>query len=426
MLEPARHADVVIVGAGMAGLTAAHRLTRAGVTVTVLEAASRIGGRMATEHIDGYRLDRTGQLFTTSYPVPRDTDLRLFQPGVLVHGEGRLHRTGEVGRSARWARARALAGTPRPLDQARLGAALARLAATGDARLDARPERPVLEALAGRGLPARTVHGFVRPLLSALLCDPELTTSSRCADLVLRDYARGRLCVPAGGAATLPRRLAANLPSGTVVTGVQVKDASINRVVTAEHGELTCRCLIVATGARAAAELLPGLRVPGFHPVTVVHHAAPAPPLPEASLVLDADRTGPVSHTAVMSEVDPSRAPHGRALVTSTVLGAPPDRLDQRVRRQLAAVYGTSTAGWELLDVHHDPEAVPAMPPPHDPLRPVRLLGGLYVCGDHRDTSTPRGAYRSGRRAADAVLRDLGVPLPGPYEYEGVPLRAAA
>ncbi|MEU0660931.1 NAD(P)/FAD-dependent oxidoreductase [Streptomyces lavendulocolor] len=423
MLKHARHADVVIVGAGVAGLSAAHRLTSAGVTVSVLEAGSRIGGRMATERVDGFRLDRTGQLFSTSYPALGGTDLRLFEPGVLVHSEGRLHRTGEVGRSAaRWARARALASTPRPLDQARLSAVLTRLAATGDSRLLARPERPAADALAGRGLPARTVSGFVRPLLAALLSDPDLMTSSHCADLALRDFARGRLCVPAGGAAALPERLAAALPPGTVKTGVHVKDASINKVVTAEHGELSCRSLIVATGARAAAELLPGLRVPGFHPVTVLHHTAPVAPLPDAALVLDADRTGPVSHSAVMSEVDPARAPHGRVLISSTVLGAPPDRLDQRVRRQLAGLYGAGTGDWELLAVHHDPEAVPAMPPPHDPRRPVRLLGGLYVCGDHRDTSTVQGAYRSGRRAADAVMRDLGVPV----AYTAPPLRAAA
>ncbi|MFG3493769.1 NAD(P)/FAD-dependent oxidoreductase [Streptomyces sp. NPDC047928] len=417
MLSTARHADVVIVGAGLAGLAAAHQLTSAGLTVSVLEAAPQVGGRMATDHVDGFRLDRIGQLLNTSYPELRRTpgfdsgDLRAFQPGVLVHSAGRLHRTGELGGTrGALTRARVLASTPRPLDQARLGAAFSRLAAMPTARLLARPERPALEALLGRGLPARTVRTFLRPLLSALLSDPELTTSSRCADLTLRAYARGRLCVPAGGAATLPQRLAAALPPGTVRTGVRVKDASISRVVTAEHGELSCRSLVVATGARAAAELLPGLRVPDFHAVTVLHHTAPAAPLSTPSLVLDADRSGPVSHTAVMSEVDASRAPDGRVLVTSTVLGAPPDDLDRRVRAHLAGLYGTPTDDWELLAVRHDPEAVPAMLPPHDLRRPVRLLAGLYVCGDHRDISTAQGALHSGRRAAQAILRDLGFP----------------
>jgi hypothetical protein len=278
-------------------------------------------------------------------------------------------------------------------------------------RLLARQELTALAALSARGLPARTVDGFVRPLLSALLSDPDLATSSRCADLALRGFARGRLCVPAGGASALPELLARTLPYFTVRTKVCVTNASINCVTTREQGEITCRSLLVATGARAAAELLPGLRVPAFLPVTVVHHTAPEAPLSDPALLLDADGGGPVAHTAVMSTVDPSRSRDGRVLISSTVLGTPPasGELDRSVRAHLARLYGVPTADWELLAVYHDPEAVPAMPPPHDLRRPVRLLSGLYVCGDHRDTNTVQGALFSGRRAAHAIMRDLGV-----------------
>ncbi|MFD3516997.1 NAD(P)/FAD-dependent oxidoreductase [Streptomyces sp. NPDC058657] len=458
MLTTAHHADVVVVGAGVAGLCAAHQLIGAGVTVRVLEAAPRVGGRMSTERIDGFRLDRIGQVLSTAYPELTRTPgleglvLRPFAPGVLVHSEGRRHRAGETGgvRSARGAltAARALASAPRgaggragthpraglpaqsgaarplggPLDQARLGAALGRFATTPVDRLLSRPELPALEALTRRGLPSRTVDGFLRPLLSALLCDPALTTSSRCADLALRGFARGRLCLPEGGAATLPELLAAALPPGTVRTGVHVTGASISSVTTEEDGVLGCRSLLVATGARTAAELLPGLRVPGFHPVTVLHHTAESAPPTGSALVLDADRSGPVSHTAVVSAVDPTRAPDGRALISSTVLGTPGPGLADEARAHLARLYGTPTDGWELLAVHHDPEAVPAMPAPHDVRRPVRLLSGLYVCGDHRETSTVQGALHSGRRAAREILRDFGI-RPG---YAADELRGAA
>ncbi|MFE9769902.1 NAD(P)/FAD-dependent oxidoreductase [Streptomyces sp. NPDC005808] len=437
-VRPVQDVDVVIVGAGVAGLAAAQHLTRAGLTATVLESARNVGGRMSTEKVDGFRLDRAGRLLSTAYPELLRTPglntlaLRPFSPGVLLHSDGRHHRASPPAapRSARGAltAARALASAPRlprprpqsgthrpgplggPLDQTRLTTALGRLAATPSARLLARPDLPATQALAARGLPPRTVDGFLRPLLAALLCDPELRTSSRCADLALHSFATGRLCLPEGGADTLPELLAASLPPGTVHTGVQVGTVSTTSVTTRDHGELTCRAVLLATGARAAAELLPGLHVPDFHQVTVVHHATDEPPLTEPALLLDADRSGPVAHTAVISEVDATRAPAGRALISSTVLGTPPAPayLDAAVRAQLARLYGTSTARWELLAVHHDPEAVPAMPPPHDLRRPVRLLAGLYVCGDHRDTSTVQGALHSARRAAHAVLMDLG------------------
>ncbi|MFD5798356.1 NAD(P)/FAD-dependent oxidoreductase [Streptomyces diastatochromogenes] len=440
MLEPAYQVDVVIVGAGIAGLSAAHRLTSAGVTTAVLEAAPYVGGRMSTEKVDGFRLDRIGQLLSTSYPELRRTagldslTLRRFAPGVLLHRDGRTHRAGApaAAGSARGALhvVRALASAPRgpaavpgragapvggAVDQARLGTALGRIAATPVERLLSRPELPAAQALAARGVPARTVDGFLRPLLAALLCDPELTTSSRCADLALHSFASGRLCVPEGGAEVLPELLAGALPPGTVRTGVRVTSVSTTSVTTAEHGEIRCRAVLLATDARAAAELLPGLRVPDFHPVTVVHHTTDEPAAAFAtgtSLLLDADRGGPVAHTAVLSNVDPSRAPAGRVLISSTVLGTPPDGIDTAVRIHLSRLYGTSTRRWETLAVHHTPQAIPAMRPPHDLRRPVRLLAGLYVCGDHRDTSTVQGALHSAHRAAAAVLADLGAAGP--------------
>ncbi|MFF3070279.1 NAD(P)/FAD-dependent oxidoreductase [Kitasatospora sp. NPDC057904] len=417
--------DVVVVGGGLAGLTAARALTGQGLTVQLLERADRIGGRMATRELDGFRLDDGSHLLNTAFPELRralDVDrleLRPLAPGVLVHSAGRRYRAGDPQlTAARQAAVRAPLGSP--LDKARLGSYLARLAATPAGRIHARPETTAARAFTGHGLAPRTVDGFLRPLLSALLSDPALGTSSRIAELVLRSYARGRLCLPAGGIATVPAQLAAALPAGTVRTGIEVTGIAADGVETAAHGRIGAQAVVIATDARSAVELMPGLRLPDFHPVTTFFHAADRSPVNEPVLLLDADRPGGqpplVSHSLVLSELDPSYAPAGQALVATTVLGrrafdaGGPAGLEPAVRARLAELYGTSTRGWQFLSVRHLPDALPAMPPPHNPQRPVRVLAGLYVAGDHRDTSSVQGALVSGRRAARAVLRDLGLP----------------
>ena len=420
-----RVSDVVIVGAGVAGLSAARRLTAAGLTVTVLEAADHFGGRMAAYQHEGFRLDHGAHLLNTSFPelgrildLPR-LDLRPLAPDVLVHRRGSRYRIGSP-TSPRLALGTARAPIGGAWDKARLGTALARLAATPTAKLLARPERTSAQALADRGIPTRTVDGFIRPLLVALLGDPELGTSSRVADLALRGYARGRLCLPARGVSAVPAQLAEGLPPGTVHLGVEVLAVSADGVDTARHGRFGCRAVMVATDARSAGELLPGLHQPTHHPVTTYYHAADASPCPEAQLLLDADPHEPVSHALVLTEIDRSYAPSGAALIATTVLGDHgfdrdpdgPTAMEPAVRRRLGQLYGVDSRGWEFLTARHLPDALPAMPPPHHFHRPVRVLHGLYVCGDHRDTSSAQGAVTSGRRAATAVLRDLGVTAP--------------
>lgn len=431
-------ADVIVIGAGPAGLAAAHHLGRAGLAVTVLEAADRPGGRLATEHREGFLLDRASHLLSPNCPelqrLPGRVVLRRLTGGVLLRCSGHAHRLGQLPPTGRARSAHRDAGTDSPapsptppshpsshpgtaFDERWLRANLIRLGRIPDEQLAAWPELPAAEALAARGVPGRIAESALRPLLGALLGDPELAVSSRLGDLRLRALARGGLSLPAGGAAAVPELLAASLPAGTIRTGVRAVSVATTAVHTDTHGTLRCRAVVLATGAREAGRLLPGVRVPEFRAATVLHHAAPRGLATGPTLVVDAAARGPVAHSVAASDTDPTRAPAGVTLVTSVVLGPraaePGDVLDKAARAQLGALHDSPTDGWELLAAYHDPHAVPVVPPPYAGPRRVRLLAGLYVCGDHRDVPGLAGDLASARRAAAALLADAGLrPVP--------------
>ncbi|WP_346012546.1 NAD(P)/FAD-dependent oxidoreductase [Streptomyces sp. SID3343] len=409
---------VIVVGAGLAGLSAARTVAAAGVPVTVLEAADHPGGRVRTDVVDGFRVDHGFQSLTTSWPqVARQLDvsalgLRVFQPGVLVFEDGRTHRIGDV-RRVRDALGGLRTANGGGADRARVAALLARVASAPIARVLSAPEVATVDTPSMSALSPELAHRTLRPLLATLLHDPQLRSSSRFAELMLRSFLRGRVGLPARGMADIPRQLAAGLPTGVVRYGVRVSSISADRVLTDAVGEIRASAVIVATDPATAVALLPGLRMPEFHAVTTLYHVARLAPRPDASLLVEADGRSPFTHTTVVSQVAPTYSPDRRALVATTVLGhdgSEPAKLELRVRERLAVVYDTPTASWDHLTTCHIPCAVPVVAPGHNFRRPVRLIGGLYVCGDHRDSSSIQGALASGHRAARSTLTDLGLP----------------
>jgi phytoene dehydrogenase-like protein len=412
MAELPDRADVVVVGAGLAGLTAARALSRAGLDVLVLEADDDVGGRVRTDVVDGWRLDRGFQVLNTAYPaVGRELDLARLQlrdltRGALVMRRGRRLRIADPRRDPLGAVATARAPLGSLKDKALLAATTTRVAAVPARRLVDTDDVPAAELLRRRGFSAEAVDTFFRPFFSGVFLEDELVTSSRFLDLMLRMFTRGRSTVPAHGMGEIPRQIAADLPPGSVVLGARA-DVLTPGSVRTSRGTVRARAVVCATDATAAATLVPEVDDVTWRSVTTLYHVALEDPLGEPTLVLDADRSSPVVNTVVLTAAAPSYGPaDGRALVSTSVLGAGRPGLEPAVRSRLSDLYATDARGWAHLRTYVVERALPAMTAPHPFRRPVRV-GGVYVCGDHRDTSSIQGSLVSGRRAAEAVLADI-------------------
>jgi hypothetical protein len=209
--------------------------------------------------------------------------------------------------------------------------------------------------------------------------------------------------VPAAGFGAFPEQISRRLPPGILRLHSPVAQVAAGRV----DGE-AARAVVVATAPPAAGRLLPGLPVPAMNGVTTHYYLAPEAPVTEPAIALDGERSGPVANALELTSAAPSYAP-GRHLVQASVVRG--DAGEPAVRAHLARIYGADTAGWQHVTTYAIPDGVPDQRPPQGRLRkPVRLEPGLYVCGDHRDSGSLQGALVSGRRAAHAVLEDLGHP----------------
>jgi phytoene dehydrogenase-like protein len=407
--------DVVIVGGGLAGLACAVRLSEAGREVLVLEASDRVGGRVRTDHVDGFTLDRGFQVYLDSYPAGRELldlealDLRCFAPGAVIMTGAGPERLSDPWRDPMRAAETLRSRVGSFGDKMRTAALRAKVSGKDPGDLLAAPDTSTAEALRERGFSDDFVTAFFKPFYGGVFLDPALETSSRLFYFTFGMFAQGRACVPAAGMEAIPRQLASRLPAGSIRT-----DAPVGRVegsrVTLEDGEVIEAGAVVLAAGPSASAALTGGTPPAVRGATCFYFAADEAPVEDPVLVLNGTGSGPVNNLAVMSRVNPEYAPAGRELVAVVAvdggLGGP--ELEGTVRRQCADWY-PAAAEWTLIAAYPIAEALPAQPT--GVLDPPSRTGvgpdGVILAGDYLETASIEGALASGLAAAGLAAGEL-------------------
>jgi phytoene dehydrogenase-like protein len=410
--------QVLIIGAGLAGLCCARVLHQAHIPFMILEASDGVGGRVRTDQVEGFLLDRGFQVLQTAYPeAQRVLDysalkLKPFYPGALVYFDGRLHRVGDPRRMPRHLFSTIFSPIGTVTDKLRVARLRWQVSQGSVEDLFRRPESSTIAALKAQGFSESMIERFFRPFFSGVFFDRKLASSSRMFEFVFRMLAEGDTALPAGGIGAIPAQLADSLPAGSIRTCSPVAKVEEGNVVLASGEEIPARAVVLATDGSETARLLGEANAFSTVDSSCLYFAASKPPITEPILVLDGENEGPVTNLAVDSNVAPSYAPPGASLIQATVVGNPEITdldLEAKSRAQLTRWFGPEVSDWRLLRMYRIKKALPdQIPPTPDPLsQPVRVNPWLFVCGEYQSLSSIHWAMVSGRRAAAAVIREL-------------------
>uniref|UniRef100_A0A7N0VM44 Amine oxidase domain-containing protein n=1 Tax=Kalanchoe fedtschenkoi TaxID=63787 RepID=A0A7N0VM44_KALFE len=421
--------SVVIVGAGLAGLAAATRLNSANIPFLLLDAADAVGGRVRTDHHNGYTLDRGFQILITGYPEARtlldypSLHLRKFYSGAQVYFNGTFHTVADPVRHP----SDSLQSLSNPIgsvaDKLLIGVTRLTLLATSDEQIMTREEKTTIELLKSIGFSDSIVDKFFRPFFGGIFFDPELGTSSRLFDFIFKCLALGDNTLPASGISTIPNQLASNLPPESILLNSRVVGIDFNGdppAVILQNGDVLRPELgvVIAIDELESEKLMGDAAVgrPKKRPVrstVCLYFSAAQAQIPTRApvLFLNGSGQGIINNMFFATNVAPSYAPEGQALVSVSLIGLYENVSDEdlvtRVTGELSEWFGGEIVrSWTHLRTYRIPYAQPNQCPPTDLRKNPRVRKGVYACGDHMTSATFNGAMVSGREAAEALLKD--------------------
>jgi protoporphyrinogen oxidase len=413
--------DVLIIGGGIAGLTAARKLHRRGLSVKIIEATDRVGGRVKTDIVKGFRLDRGFQILLTAYPEAKRAlnysklQLRTVDAGALLHTDKGVFEFADPFRNP----SKTLSTLSNPVgtwaDKLRMLLVKTEINGKDLHEIFMQPETTTYQALRNNyNFKSSLIEQFLNPFLAGIFLEKDLETSNRMFDFVFQMFSNGAGAVPALGMEEIPRQLASVLPNDAIITNERVVSINKNVVTTESGNEFEGKTILIATDANS--ELTQSYQATTTENSTTrgttnLYFSMDKSIVKRPILCLNSLENRLVNNFVVMSDISSDYAPIDKSLLSVSVVtddenkNFTEEELVEKAKRELSLWYGTHAYEWDFLKSYSIPHALPNQNSvKHTPSNEdLKIHDGLYRCGDYLLNGSLNAAMRSGRLVANLI-----------------------
>jgi phytoene dehydrogenase-like protein len=406
---------ITIIGAGISGLTAAVYLHQKGYKIQILEASDRAGGRIKTDIIDGFRIDRGFQVLLTEYPETKalldykKLNLKRFIPGATVlYDEGQFEIADPFRRpTATFATLLAPVGSLK--DKINTFFLKNKLVKITVSDVFKQPEVDTISQLKKYGFSTKMIDRFYKPFFSGIFLENDLKTSSNMFDFVMKMFSEGDAAIPALGMEEIPKQLVAMLPENSIQYNVKVNTIENTKIICEDGQVIETDKIIIATEAIGLASNYISKTKQDFHQVTNVYFEAKIAPTKKAVVVLNAATNKKwANNLTVLSNISNHYAPTGKVLISISYNGIPAiddATLAENMKAELKQWYGNQVEDWKLLKTYRIKYALPNQEKVSNEVlnSEIKINDNLFICGDHLLNGSINAAMKSGRIVAELI-----------------------
>jgi len=404
---------VLIIGAGIAGLSCAAYLHSKGVETQILEATDGIGGRVRTDIENGFLLDRGFQILLTSYPEAQQLlnfealNLKEFKSGALIKTEQGFTTLANPFKEPSELLTSLFSSVGTLSDKLRV-ARLSWETQGLDEEIMEKPTQSTLDFLKAYGFSESFIYQFFKPFFGGVFLENELATSASFFKYIFGKFYDGEATIPANGMQQIAEQIASKLPVNTIRLNTKVSKIQGNTVVLSNGEHILANQIVVATDSYQVAQLLNQPLPTQFNSTICSYFEAPKSPLNKPMLALNPNRNSLIHNLCVPSDISSHYAPEGKTLVSVSTQNAPSlsdEAWEKQLRMELKDWFGTEVDSWKFLKKYEIKESLNAFPAGSVLNPQFKISENLYQCGDWTSYPSLNAAMMSGRKVAELITR---------------------